>query len=270
MGLEINGLRALKYASKKLDTGFNFLMLGRQEFHIKQKYFPEIELMLPNLNLEKIYKERYIENLIRLLGAKTVDSIDFSDYEGATHVHDIGSELPEKFIKKYDCIFDGGTLEHVYNFPMAILNCMNMLTVGGYMVTVTMANNFCGHGLYQFSPELYYRIFSPENGFEVISLYLVENGGNTYRVIDPKISKRRANFKNSKETYMIVVARKHKDIVTKELKVLQSDYVILWERNEQNIFRTISLRIIRKIRHLLNIPDPSQFIKIPNTFDDVL
>jgi hypothetical protein len=69
---------------------------------------------------------------------------------------------------------------------------------------------------------------------------------------------------------MIVVARKHKDIVTKELKVLQSDYVILWERNEQNIFRTISLRIIRKIRHLLNIPDPSQFIKIPNTFDDVL
>jgi len=31
---------------------------------------------------------------------------------------------------KYDLVFDGGTLEHVFNFPVAIKNCMEMVKVG--------------------------------------------------------------------------------------------------------------------------------------------
>ena len=73
----------------------------------------------------------------------------------------IGDDLKRKF----SVVIDGGTLEHVFNFPVAIKNCMQMLDVGGHFFVHTMANNFMGHGFYQFSPELFYRVFSPENGF---------------------------------------------------------------------------------------------------------
>ena len=33
------------------------------------------------------------------------------------------------------------------------------------MFVFTMANNHMGHGFYQFSPELFFRVFQPENGF---------------------------------------------------------------------------------------------------------
>ena len=69
---------------------------------------------------------------------------------------------------KYTVVIDGGSLEHVFNFPIAIKNCMEMLQVGGYFISLAPANNMLGHGFYQFSPELFYRIFSKENGFSVV------------------------------------------------------------------------------------------------------
>ena len=41
-----------------------------------------------------------------------------------------------------------------------------MLTVGGSIFVNTPANNMMGHGFYQFSPELMYRIFAEANGFD--------------------------------------------------------------------------------------------------------
>ncbi len=46
--------------------------------------------------------------------------------------------------------------------------------LGGHFISVTFANNFLGHGFHQFSPELYFRVFCPANGFEVESLMLCE------------------------------------------------------------------------------------------------
>ena len=42
-----------------------------------------------------------------------------------------------------------------------------MATVQDHFVRITPANNFFGHGFYQFTPELFFRIFSAANGFEV-------------------------------------------------------------------------------------------------------
>lgn len=67
-------------------------------------------------------------------------------------------EIPGDFIEKYSMVLDGGSLEHVFNFPVAVRNCMQMLQVGGHYLAITPANNFMGHGFYQFSPELYFSI----------------------------------------------------------------------------------------------------------------
>ena len=54
---------------------------------------------------------------------------------------------------RFSALLDAGTIEHVFNFPQAIRNCMEMVKVGGHFIQVTVANNFIGHGFYQFSPE---------------------------------------------------------------------------------------------------------------------
>ena len=103
-----------------------------------------------------------------------------------------------------------GTLEHIFNFPQSIKNCMEMVRVGGHFVGITVANNLMGHGFYQFSPELYYRVLSAENGFQIEAMWLAETpkGAQWYRVADPQSVGYRVELTNSRSTYLIVVARR--------------------------------------------------------------
>jgi hypothetical protein len=72
-------------------------------------------------------------------------------------------------------VFDGGALEHVFNFPVAISSCMRALVVGGTFISSTPVNNNMGRGLYQFSPELFYRVFSQEFGVRTESMLAIES-----------------------------------------------------------------------------------------------
>ncbi len=64
---------------------------------------------------------------------------------------------------------------------------MEMLKAGGYFIQVSNCNNFMGHGFWQFSPELMYRVFCPANGFQLEAVLVHENtrNGNWYAVTDP-------------------------------------------------------------------------------------
>ena len=55
-------------------------------------------------------------------------------------------------------VIDGGLLEHVFDFPTAIRNCMRMVRQGGHLILNLPVNNFPGHGFYRFSPELVFRV----------------------------------------------------------------------------------------------------------------
>jgi len=103
----------------------------------------------------------------RALGAKTVTACDFSNYEGATLIHDLNRAIPPEHEEQYDAVIDVGTLEHIFNFPVAIASCMKMVKLKGHLIIITVANNLCGHGFYQFSPELFFRVLSEENGFSI-------------------------------------------------------------------------------------------------------
>ena len=83
----------------------------------------------------------YSEPLFKNLGASKIDSMDNSSYEGATVLHDLNLPVAEDMKNKYTVIFDGGTLEHIFNFPIAIKNCMQMLRLGGHIISFTPANN---------------------------------------------------------------------------------------------------------------------------------
>ncbi|MGE4017445.1 MAG: hypothetical protein AB7E82_13965 [Cyclobacteriaceae bacterium] len=189
--------------------------------------------------LEEVFvSQRYAESFFRNLGAKVIDSIDASAYESASIIHDMNKPIPPEMFLKYSVVFDGGSLEHIFDFPTAIANCMNMVRLGGHFIGSVPANNLFGHGFYQFSPELFFRIFSMQNGFitKRVLLYFNEPDSNIYQVTDPATVKNRVKLMNAKETYMLVIAQKTGYIKPFVSKPQQSDYQFLkWRHDSDDV-----------------------------------
>lgn len=238
MGFDINGTRFLFMARA---SGVDFsrtAMIGRQKMHLLPQ---DMHALLENYGYQpseglaqRILEEdnRFAEPFLRMLGATHIDSIDASSYEEATCIHDMNLPVPDNLKGKYTVVIDGGTLEHVFNFPVAIRNCMEMIAVGGFYLAATPANNFMGHGFYQFSPELYYRVFTAANGFVVEAMYIYEDvpGAQWVRLTDPDVLGRRLEMVNSKPAYLLVQARKlsSRDIFREYPQ--QSDYSAIWKQ----------------------------------------
>jgi hypothetical protein len=113
--------------------------------------------------------------LFEALGARELHFMDNSPYEGANLIHDLNEPIPEAFKEKYDLVLDGGTLEHIFNFPVALKNAMEMVRVGGNAIFLSPANNYVGHGFYQLSPELYLQALSEQNGYRIERLLAIED-----------------------------------------------------------------------------------------------
>lgn len=233
MGITSNCAKFLKHVDSLAVDFSATLMLGRQQLYINQEVLVKL---FDKATCDKVASSRYAEPFFEALGAKRVDSLDYSDYEEATLIYDLNKPLPADLRNRYSVVFDGGTLEHVFNFPMAIRNCMELLRVGGHFVSITPCNNQCGHGLYQFSPELFYSVFSKVHGFTVIRMYaaveVTPDKREWYEVANPQAVKSRVVFRNSNPTYLMVLARKEFEF-TGELNAYQSDYQEIWAANTE-------------------------------------
>ena len=155
---------------------------------------------------------RYSEAFWEMLGTSDLLVLDASDFEKAkqTRVHDLNLPIPDDLKGQFDAVCDFGTLEHVFNFPVALRNCMEMVKVGGHLFIVTPANNYFGHGFYQFSPELFFRVLSRRNGFELERLVVMEYGPSNrwFAVQDPEALKDRANLINGWPVMLAIRAKK--------------------------------------------------------------
>jgi hypothetical protein len=239
MGITGNDIKFLSYA-QRLGVSFeNTLTLGRLYLYLDNKDVQKY------VSFEK--EDGYSEALFYALGAKQADSMDYSDYEGASVIHDLNKPIPDSFKKKYSVIVDGGTIEHVFNFPVAIKNCMEMLKVGGHYIGITPANNSCGHGFYQFSPELYYTVFNESNGFKV-KLMVVKVRDDWYETTDPSVVRSRVELTNAVPVTLFVVAQKMSDKPIFEETPQQSDYTRRWNavKTEQPVTKqnTSGLRFL--------------------------
>ena len=185
------------------------------------------------------YVDRF---LTACLGATSVTVMDASPYQQADAIHDMNLAVPDEWQARFDSIIDGGSLEHVFNLPVAFQNLSKMLKVGGSIFLNSPANNLMGHGFYQFSPELMFRVFSEANGFRVNGVSLYEAGYPSveltqndilFKVRDPKEVRQRVGLLNRKPVMMIVDATKISDVPMFASPPLQSDYVAAWESSGQ-------------------------------------
>ncbi len=237
MGLDSNGVKFLLYAKS---LGINFsetATIGRQYLYIEPSELQEIlskfNHHIDNEYLELIFQEnnRYAETLFSYLGANNLYSFDCSNYENATYLHDMNCIIPDCYKDKYDVVIDGGALEHIFNFPVAIKNCMEMVKVGGHYLGMTIGNNFMGHGFYQFSPELLFRIFNKDNGYEIVNLLALETatGSQWFTVKDPNELKERVTLVNHAPLYIFVIAKKIAEVAIFKNTPQQSDYAMIWQ-----------------------------------------
>lgn len=235
MGLDCAAVKFLCVA-KSIGVDFSStLMVGRQSFFplvdTLKRVFTVLDLHCDPVVL--LQQSKYAEPFFALLGAKQISSLDVSHFEGATYVQDLNIPLADGLSQRFSNVYDGGTLEHVFNLPQAFKNCMEMVRVGGHFTQLTVANNFMGHGFWQISPELIYRVFAPSNGFQIecVLLHEVAPGGAWYFVNDPEEMGHRIELCNSVPTYILTIAKRMKTTEIFGQTPQQSDYVRVWQRD---------------------------------------
>jgi hypothetical protein len=209
--------------------------LGRQGLHLSAAALDQalrlFGLPVPPEDLQRWLAGGFAEPLLARLGADEVCSLDASAYEGATRVHDMNAPVPADLRERFEVVVDSGSLEHIFHVAQAVRSCMEMAAVGGHVLLLTPANNYMGHGFYQFSPELFFRVFAPEYGFQLERMLIYEGFHNAawYKVADPAALGQRVQLLNSFHTTLLVQARKIAAVRDWPAWPQQSDYARQWQ-----------------------------------------
>jgi hypothetical protein len=245
MGIDVHALNLLRFAAARKPFG-RVATIGRQGLHVP----PEKVRKLLNLNQEIDYG-KYCEDLLKAqFGAKSVDSFDNSDYEGATHIVDMNVRLKKQY--RYDTVIDGGSLEHIYNAPQALKNLSEMCEEGGQILHMLPANNFCGHGFWQFSPELFFSLYSGKNGYVETQVFLADLSNEYFWYEVSRTEGERANVTSGGPLCNMVRTEKRSFFSHEDIQ--QSDYLRLWhptdsmERTREN--RSLERRIKQTVGKL--------------------
>jgi hypothetical protein len=165
----------------------DLLTLGTQDTHLTVEKLNELAhtYRLPaapagwkhQINDREPYKSsRFItgDSLWSYLGFKSVTALDVSDYENASLRVDLNNEnaIPQTHKNKYEVVFDGGTIEHIFHLPHALANLHNLTKEGGVIIHQTPSLPLIDHGFYMFSPTFFHDYYS-SNGYETVDLKLV-------------------------------------------------------------------------------------------------
>ena len=159
MGVDCTLFQQLVDLSTRFRPQGRSLMLGRQGFRIEPPFAKSYEKALRRAKISEkrfhfLQEDGYAETLFRNLGFGEIETMDYAPYEGPVIEQDLNEPVPAKLHNEFDFIFDGGTIEHVFNVPQALENVYKMLKPGGRFVSANGMNGWVGHGMYQFSPEL--------------------------------------------------------------------------------------------------------------------
>ena len=152
----------------------------------------------------------------------------------------------------YDTVLNFGTLEHIFNISEALKSCSVLCKNGGQIFHIMPSNNFCGHGFYQFSPELFFSLYSDKNGYTETEVFLSDTTDDRfiYKINPPKNGER-INIFSFNSLYLLcrTVFIENK---LSELSVQQSDYLHSWNKTNHKIVDTYlhekSLSIKEKLK----------------------
>ena len=227
MGLTFHEYKFLEEVSKKKNFG-NVLTLGKQEIILTNEDKKRLNLF------EKDYvNDEYIDKLlVDKFKANSVKSVDNSSFEGADIIHDMNKPI-ENLNEKFDTIIDFGTSEHIFNVVENLSNISKFCKNNGIILHSLPANNNCGHGFWQFSPELFFSLYSENNGFSDTEIFIF-NTHNKYEWWKVEKQKLGERLEISSDAPLYVLVKTIKKSETQNKDVQQSDYIERWNENSIN------------------------------------
>jgi SAM-dependent methyltransferase len=151
------------------------------------------------------------------LGFDQVTSCDVSPYENATLIADLNQPVPREWHDQFDVIFNGGTMEHVFNAPLVLANIHAMLKVGGRAIHIAPSSNMLDHGFYSFSPT-FFADYYLANRYQLLKLNLFQctswtGNWDIYDCLAGGIDHRLGRVCTSKMSGLFCVAEKTPDSV---------------------------------------------------------
>lgn len=243
MGILYHQAKALLDARRAGMPMDQVLIIGRQALFLHPSELRQIRKACPGALPNYRWGEYADRFCAECLHAGQMHSLDFSSYEGADVLHDLNTPIPESWHGNYDAVIEAGTLEHIFNFPTAVANLMKMTKVGGTMFVSMVANNLCGHGFYQFSPELVFRVFSSENGFRIGKVFAAEAAypgveltpaSTLFEIVDPAQVGERVGLLTRHPVMLFFDAVKVADVPLFSAPPIQSDYATAWKEADHS------------------------------------
>ncbi|MDQ2066589.1 class I SAM-dependent methyltransferase [Xinfangfangia sp. CPCC 101601] len=154
------------------------LILGRQKLHLNgrrlARFLAETERAgCPMTEADIVQPDGFTEALFTKLGYPTIEAMDFTDAEGAQHVHDLNHPAPAHLHEQFDIVIDGGTTEHIFHIGQALDSCHAMLKPGGLFLSYVSADGWFGHGFFQTGPDVPWRYWHHARGYEMLEVSLV-------------------------------------------------------------------------------------------------
>jgi SAM-dependent methyltransferase len=112
--------------------------------------------------------------LFRRLGFSEVACLDYSDWEKPDQVWDLNLPVPAEWHGSCDCVFESGTIQHIFHLPNVLANIHALLKPGGRVVHgQAPSHNHVDHGFVMFSPT-YFHDFYAANGWAIDASYWFE------------------------------------------------------------------------------------------------
>jgi SAM-dependent methyltransferase len=159
----------------------DILQLGRQDayfdFDVLQSQAKHFGVELKDVPIRMVenpwIRQSVIDDqtLLSALGFDKVESLDFVDDEKPSIVHDLNEDVPTSFHGRWNVVYDGGTLEHVFDLATAFRNIHLMLKPGGLAIHENPTNNFVDHGFWQLNPTALLDFYST-NGYEILEAWI--------------------------------------------------------------------------------------------------
>ena len=230
-----------KYLEKLKSNNLVFgetLTIGRLNNLLKKEDYKKLDIDVS----QDIYADNILKKFFHL---SSLNALDYSSFEEADIIHDLNTPL-NNHKKQFDTILDFGTSEHVFNIVECFKNISNLCKIDGHIIHCLPANNNCGHGFWQFSPELFFNIYDKKNGFEETEIFLINlfDKKNWYKINKQKLGER-LELNSEEPLYLLVKTKK----IGKNFyqNINQSDYEQQWSQTKnQGIVKKTTLSSLNK------------------------
>lgn len=232
MGISINIATQLARVSPLLSHCENGVMLGRQKLHFgPPAWTPRLISNLAQMGIkatpETIFQpDKFCETYLNTIGFPKMESLDFSEIEGAEYVHDLSLPVGPELTNKFDLVYDGGTTEHVFDIAQSFRNVDAMLRDDGIYLSCGAADGWFGHGFYQIGPDIPWRYWVASMGYKMLGCWTFNRKApEAPRVIEDPTGNPRGgeHFYKESQFMFYLVQKKPRDGAPKP--VIQSHYI---------------------------------------------